>query len=739
MVGDYTSTPHVIRFGIFELDLHRGELRKRGIRLKLQEQSFRILTLLLAQPGELVSRERLRETLWPADTFVGFEHSLNAAIAKLRQTLGDTAENPKFIETVPRRGYRFIAPVDVNVAPEPRAAPADTPSSKQFKLGPRLLVASAVVIAVMVSIAVLVRPHQAADRVFIRLTSETGLITDPAVSPDGKFLAYASDRGGGHLHIWIQPLSSDGRAVQLTHGDVDEHQPAFSPDGTRIVFRSEANGGEIDTVSAIGGEPVRITGSGKDPRFSPDGKLVAYWAGREVGTLKGGFSSGAVYVVPSMGGLSTRISGGLAIAAKPVWAPDGRHVLVVGEKKLAAYGGEIHDWWVLPLAGGDPIPTAAYELFRRQGFGYTILQFMSSPTAWTPGGILFSAISGDSVDLWRVQMSTASWQVQGIPDRLTRGTGSVLSGSATNDGRVVFASVSHHMQLWALRMDTNRGRAEMGQEQVTDTAASEYWPSATADGRLVAFTSTRSGSEQTWLKNTSTGREWPLNGAIAEFPRLSFDGTMVAYTILEKGRADEEKPALYIAPANSGQGVKVSDTCGWAWGWSPDAKYILCKWGVARVIRLLDVKSRRVVDFLSEPGGNVYQGGFSPDGRWVVFMTDDAIYAAPFRGPNPVARRDWIKLTEGNKFEDKPRWSPDGNLLYFTSDRDGSRCLWAQRLDPSTKAPVGDPWAVHHFHAARRSILNTGSCLTELAVEPDRIVFPLDEITGNVWMVRPRT
>src|SRR5690242_14685599 len=106
------ETSKLVRFGVFELDLSSGELFKSGRRLRLQEQPFRILSLLLEQPGSVTTRERLKQTLWPADTFVDFDRSLNAAIAKLRQALGDSAENPRFIETVARRGYRFIAPID---------------------------------------------------------------------------------------------------------------------------------------------------------------------------------------------------------------------------------------------------------------------------------------------------------------------------------------------------------------------------------------------------------------------------------------------------------------------------------------------------------------------------------------------------------------------------------------------------------------------------------------------------
>src|SRR6202163_1989724 len=106
-----TPSSVVLRFGAFELDLRAGELHKKGLRVKLQEQPFRVLTLLIQRPGELVTREEFRSQIWPADTFVDFDNSLNTSINKLRETLGDSAESPRFIETLPRRGYRFIAPV----------------------------------------------------------------------------------------------------------------------------------------------------------------------------------------------------------------------------------------------------------------------------------------------------------------------------------------------------------------------------------------------------------------------------------------------------------------------------------------------------------------------------------------------------------------------------------------------------------------------------------------------------
>ena len=107
-----TSVPvtRIIHFGVFELDLKAGVLRKHGLRLKLSEQPFQVLAVLLEKPGEIVTREELRNRLWPSDTFVDFDHGLNNAVMRLREALGDASENPRFIETIPRRGYRFIAP-----------------------------------------------------------------------------------------------------------------------------------------------------------------------------------------------------------------------------------------------------------------------------------------------------------------------------------------------------------------------------------------------------------------------------------------------------------------------------------------------------------------------------------------------------------------------------------------------------------------------------------------------------
>ena len=112
---DFRSSQGNVRFGAFELDEDAGELRREGIKVRLQEQPLQILQILLEQPGKVITREELRKRIWPSDTFVDFDHGINNAIKRLREALADTAETPRYIETLPRRGYRFIAGTDVPV------------------------------------------------------------------------------------------------------------------------------------------------------------------------------------------------------------------------------------------------------------------------------------------------------------------------------------------------------------------------------------------------------------------------------------------------------------------------------------------------------------------------------------------------------------------------------------------------------------------------------------------------
>src|SRR5215831_9153672 len=146
------SKKRVARFGVFELDLDAGELRKQGVRIQLQPKPLQMLAILLERPGEIVTREELRRRLWDDDTFVDYESGLNTAANRLRLKLGDSAETPRYVETMARSGYRFIAPVERVEWEPPAASPAPEPKRSASRL-PWIIAAAAIVIAVMVSLA----------------------------------------------------------------------------------------------------------------------------------------------------------------------------------------------------------------------------------------------------------------------------------------------------------------------------------------------------------------------------------------------------------------------------------------------------------------------------------------------------------------------------------------------------------------------------------------------------------
>ena len=251
-----------IRFGLFEADLSAGELRKRGRKIPLQDQPFRVLTLLLQRPGELVSREDFQRALWPGDTFVEFDEGLNKAIQKLRQALDDSSDNPRFIETLPRKGYRFIAPVDrTSGEAQPARVDAQVGSPPARRLKPwQVMIAAAAVAILGIGLARWLRgPARPLDRSqWVQLTKFPDAVSQPALSPDGRMLAFIRGSstffGPGQVYVKILP---DGEPSQLTHDNLLKMSPAFSPDGTRVAYSSIDQDFNWDTwtVSVLGGAP----------------------------------------------------------------------------------------------------------------------------------------------------------------------------------------------------------------------------------------------------------------------------------------------------------------------------------------------------------------------------------------------------------------------------------------------------------------------------------------------------
>ena len=268
-----------------------------------------------------------------------------------------------------------------------------------------------------------------------QLTFDAGLTDMPALSPDGKLLAYASDRAGrGDLDIWIQQMAG-GAPLRISNDPTDDQSPSFSPDGSQIVFRSERENGGIYLVSSLGGDARRIAPGGRSPRFSPDGKRIAYWTGSWRGQASG--SRGQVYVQPLDGNEPVRLLAGFAGAREPVWAPDGSALVVVGRQDAAAPLADSFDVWFVPLNGRPPSKTGVLDF---QDFRQRVDDLQISTNVlgtWTSAGMLISLPGG----IWSIPISLATGRLDGTPRRLTFGAGLSLQPAASQDGHhVVYAA-----------------------------------------------------------------------------------------------------------------------------------------------------------------------------------------------------------------------------------------------------------------------------------------------------------
>ncbi|HSL21958.1 MAG TPA: protein kinase [Vicinamibacterales bacterium] len=583
-----------------------------------------------------------------------------------------------------------------------------------------------------------------------RITADSGFTTDPALSQDGKLVVYASDRAGeGNLDIWIQNLAS-GETHRLTDHPADERAPSFSPDGSRIVFRSEKQGGGIFTVSALGGgEPRPVATSGQAPRYSPDGSLIAYHTG--VAQAVGGLEA-ELRVVAASGGKPKRIETGVKEAWNPLWTGDGEHLVFVGGNDR-----DHGDWWVVPIAGGPSVPTGAFDALRRAGFkvrGDDVP--VLTPDAWLDDSIIFSGQIGSTRNLWRLRISPRTWKAIEPPERVTSGssvetapTVATIAERGTPAVRLAFASLVSTLNVYELPVDANRGTVLGSEPRRVTSSAYDAQSSLSADGRRLAFVSTRAGSADIWLKDLDSGKETALTATSAdEFgPEISPDGNTVGYQLIENGRW-----GFFLLPIGGdgqpGVAEKVCEDCARVWDFSSDGKHLLVVFqpGIESMsLGLYDLVSRRKTELVNAPRKILARARFSPDDRWISFHEvtgpgHSRVDIMPFAEGTVSSPDQVIAVTDDKTFHDKPVWSPDGNLMYFTSDRDGFRCIWAQRLDPKTKRPVGPPLEIYHSHSARRSLLNANIIPLELHVAPGRLLFHLGENTGNIWMVewKPR-
>lgn len=590
-----------------------------------------------------------------------------------------------------------------------------------------------------------------------RLTADAGLSTHPAVSPDGRLVAFASDRAEeGNLDIWVQQAAG-GDALRLTRHPADETTPAFSPDGTQIAFRSERDGGGMYVISALGGEATLIAPRGYNPRFSPDGRWLAYHTGTPGASGDGMlfYGSGKLYIMPARGGTPRQVQPEASAADLVLWSPESQFLLT---RASFTTGIEPDEWWIMPLDSGKAIQVG-HERLRQHGAQWP------EPVAWLPGDrIVFTARSGDSRNTWMMPISRADWQLTGSPQRLTFGAGIEGAASIVPAGGdrllLAVASVAENVDLWSvpLRPDGVGPAGEL--VRLTHDAFWDAYPALTADGGTLVFSSTRSGPRELWAKDMATGREARVISLAPDEalkPVLSADGSRLAFWrqenqdrpsavfVTEVGRAPDgtlRAGALRQLPAVAPEGA------GWPWSWSRSGDrlwYDPARWPRLKPNHLYDMAAGAQVTELGHAEHDLWGLQLAPDARRIAFLealddtTGRLVIANVGREGRVAPPSEWFPLDTGDHSAGWNAWSPEGDVLYYQSRRDGYVCVWAQRFDTGTGKPIDSPVPIHHAHSARLSIGGIGPNVRGLAAARDKIVFNMSEMAGNIWLTELTT
>jgi Tol biopolymer transport system component/DNA-binding winged helix-turn-helix (wHTH) protein len=752
------SSLRFVRFGVFEVDLLSGELRKSGMKLKLGGQPFQILAILLEQPGEVVTREEFQKRLWP-DTFVDVDHNLNTAINKIREALGDSSESPRFVETVPRRGYRFIAPSTVNGNAAVKGVP---PVAENSLIRPEAA-ARTRILRTLALVAVLgllgaaglgiyrwrEAPSSPPQRTLTRITFDDGLQIGATWSPDGRYIAYTSNRGG-KSDIWVQQVSG-GDPVQITKGTGENWQPEWSPDGKYIAYRSEEGEGGLYIVPALGGAALgrRISSFGYFPRWSPESSRILFHTSA--------FAEGNRIYVANLDGSPPRevltevLAHQLVISA--AWHPDGKRISVwVWDYSDAP----APNFWTAPIEGGTIVksefPKELLKQIQEVAVGPGIAEWrVDFKFCWAPSGraIYFERTFRGARNNWRMNVDPLTLQPTTV-ERLTTSPGLDAELSISADGsKLAFTGESQQIRAWAFPFDATYGRVTGPGQPVTSPGAEAWMMDLSRDGKKLSIAGNRGGRWEAWGMSISNGQDEPAAANDSNYnrdlPLWSPDGSRLAYIRTNRSTHEVQIVERSSESRNEDTLAAWNSPAGGVYDWSPDGRALLMSRlneGTGRTeIWLLPVSARphaetaaRRITF--DPKYNLYQPHFSPDGRWIVFeavtnsppVAESALYVVPAAGGT------WTRITNGKQWDDKPRWSPDGKMIYFLSGRRGFFNLWGVRFDPVKGGRQGEPFPVTSFES-RTMMIPKHIPSVEISFTKDRLVVPLAQVSGSIWVL----
>jgi Tol biopolymer transport system component len=609
----------------------------------------------------------------------------------------------------------------------------------------------------LISRLISVRPQVEAlmpPRKLWQLTFNPGLESEPSWSPDGRMIAYSSDRGG-NLDIWVRPVS-EGDPIRVTTSEAHDWQPDWAPEGNLLVFRSERDGGGLFVTPVFGGKERKVSSFGSYPHWSPDGGQILFYSSplrEETVEIP------KVYVV-GLDGQSPRemMSDFLPQFEyfRVAWAPDGKHFSIWGWHRQQRSWG----FWNVPLNGGPPVKSEIDSQVNNQirEAAVTFSNFV-----WSPSGraLYFEGTSQTVKNLWKVEVEPQSLRWIGGPERLTTGAGLDRDIAISPDGgKLAFTTRAEQTRLWSLPFDASAGRINGEGRPITAVGVRAIFPNLSPDGQKLAFVTRRAGKWELWEKSLKDGRETLLAADESQRSQAhwSHDGSrMVYYRSRPVNQANAANAAnaegprnernLVLMPAGGGAEQTLATPGASAinvWDWSLDGKWILggsdrqipgrhgiCLFPIAGA-PYAEAQMRMIA---SHPEKNLYQARFSPDQRWISFIAAPAIEAGISTiYVIPASGGEWTRITEAKYFDDKPRWSPDGRRLYFVSNRTGFFNVWGIGFDPASGQPRGEPFRVTNFESPARMILPDVATM-EMALAADRIILPIMEVSGGIWIL----
>ncbi len=679
-----------IRFGLFDVDLTRGIITRQGARIKLQEQPFRILAILLRRPGEIVTREELRLALWGQGTHVNFDGSLNAALKRLRSCLQDDAENPRFIETIPRQGYRFLAPVH-QVHPRSTAIASAVQQPVANESG-------------AIEIRLALRPEFADAKVSeLQRARERDRSTGRWV--DIALLAAAILFGSWLLFYIVYPVPrpSVQRMVRITNaGDIDETGGIVS-DGSRIFFL-ERYGGQwhLMQTSVEGGSAEVVAAPFSNTRLfaiSPDHSQFL------IGEFRRPGDEMPLWLWPVQGGPARRL--GETIGKDPLWSPDGSQIIFVHERSLFSIhpdGTQLHEiarpsgrphapaW----SANGEKIrfhtdngAGSALSIWEMNADGSKLHPFLASvtpPTSqsagqWTADGkyFLFSGCQNSDCNLWALR-ETWNWfrRSHQDPVQLTRGPDSLHVSIPAQTGSRVFAfSLRAHREL--KRIDPQSDDSSFVTPNVRADEAV-----VSPDGNSLLYIDRPDGS--LWLSKTETNKQLRLTNAplITSAPRWSRDGKHILFTGVQPAHSRQ----IYLLSADGGamRAVLPEGREGTSADWSPD--------GTQLVVAMRDTKIQpKFGIYLFKPQTGQFtllpesrgfsQPRWSPDGRYIAALDENnrqlLLYEFQSQKWRPLAAGGLVGI---------PYWSDDSSAVYFQDQLEREQTVFRVNVTHADVQPV---------------------------------------------------